>query len=89
MERRIAEIGMLVPILLGLAYIVVALIANGFHEILAILGGGLAIAVFLAFFGGFIIPFLIIVCTGFKLRPVIDEVDHDKKVSIMLQGSNS
>ncbi|CAA7616239.1 membrane hypothetical protein [Magnetospirillum sp. LM-5] len=89
MERRIAEIGMLVPILSGLAYIGMALIANGFHEILASLGSGLAVAVFLTFFGAFILPFLIIVGTGFKLRPVIDDVDRSEEVSVMLQGSNS
>lgn len=88
LERRIARIGLFVPVLLPLALVLGALVVDGFHDILSILGGSFAIAVVLAFFGSFIVPFLIIVFTGFKVRPVIDDGDGEEEVSVVLQGSS-
>ncbi|CAA7619166.1 Peptidyl-prolyl cis-trans isomerase (fragment) [Candidatus Terasakiella magnetica] len=89
LERHLAEIGSVGPVVIGLLYVGAALIFSGFHEILAILGCGFAVAVFLAFFGSFILPFLIIALTGFKVRPVIDDADGgDEEVCVVLQGSS-
>lgn len=72
LERRIATLGQAVPVVLGLLAVIVAVALDGFHDLLAKLGVGLAVAFVLIIPGGFILPFLVMVLSGFRVRPVID-----------------
>ena len=72
LERRLATLGQAVPVVLGLLAVIVAVALDGFHDLLAKLGVGLAVAFVLIIPGGFILPFLVMVLSGFRVRPVID-----------------
>lgn len=72
LERRIATIGQVGPVLAGLLAIVGGLAMGGFSDVVGVLGAGVAIALLLVIPGAFVIPFLVIVLTGFRVRPVVD-----------------
>jgi hypothetical protein len=73
LERRIARWGQAVPVLIGFLAVGAGVALDGFHDILVKLAVGFAVAVVLIIPGGFVLPFVVMVCTGFKVRPVADE----------------
>ncbi|MGE5477612.1 MAG: hypothetical protein ACM3Q1_13215 [Bacteroidales bacterium] len=72
-ERRIARWGQMVPVAIGMLAVGAGVALDGFHDIVIKLGVGFAVAVALIIPGGFVLPFLVMVCTAFRVRPVIDE----------------
>lgn len=72
-ERWIAGLGVGIPFLLAVVLLVAALFrAHSLSEAFSDLAVSALVFVILAIFGAVLVPFVIIVLTGFRIRPVID-----------------
>jgi len=73
LERRIAKAGIFMPLLVGLAFLIASLIhVRSWSDLASAFGVDLIVMIVLGIPGMIFVPFLIIVFTGFKVRPVID-----------------
>lgn len=73
LERRIITLGAVVPLVLACGAMVYALTLKGFGEFWEILAAGVLAFVVLVIPCAIVVPFVVMLATGFRVRPVIDD----------------